>query len=119
MHTECSIYRTSSFMGKKWTMPILIELYKGRSGWKRYSHIKNRIQDITPKVLSARLKELERENMVIKRIDAKRFPVKCEYSLTESGEDFIRIIRHTKRWALIWKFNNASCRNTNCRDCEL
>ena len=77
------------------------------------------MEDITPKVLSQRLKELESEKLITRRVDASKFPVKTEYSLTESGRDFIPIIRQMKTWALKWKPHNELCESVNCENCTL
>jgi DNA-binding HxlR family transcriptional regulator len=119
MDRKCAVYRTAGFVGKRWTILILLELYKGGAGWKRYSHLKGRLMDITPKILSARLKELEKEEMVSKRIDASAFPVKSEYSLTDSGRDFIGIIKSIREWSLKWKVSNRECEKKGCEKCDL
>ena len=119
MHKQCTIYRTANFIGKRWTLLILLELYKGKAEWKRYYELKSRLGGITPKILSSRLKELEKEGLIAKKISAKSFPVKCEYSLTKTGKDFIGIIKNLKKWALKWKLGSEMCRNAKCKDCEL
>ncbi len=118
MDKNCTVYRTAGYIGKKWTMPILLELHKG-NGARRYSHIKKSLPRITSKILSTRLKELEREGLVAKKIDADSMPVKCEYRLTKSGSGFIEIIKGMKLWALKWKVKNEACRNLDCRKCKL
>jgi len=119
MDEKCTIYRTADFVGKRWTIVLLLELYKNNSKAKRYSEIKSNMEGITPKMLSARLKELSQEGLVNKKVDASSFPVKCEYSLTKSGEDFIKIIKDMKKWALKWKINNKTCLNSDCHKCVL
>ena len=119
MDEKCTVYRTSNMIGKKWTLSILLELYKGNDKWKRYSRIKDKMQSITPKILSARLKELEKEGLITKKINAKQVPIKSEYSLSASGSDLIRIIKEMKKWALHWKMHNAYCEKTNCKQCKL
>ena len=119
MNTDCTIYRTADFIGKRWTLLILLELHKGSSEWKRYTHIKNKLPGITPKILSARLKELQAEGLVEKRVDAVKVPVKSEYSLTKSGKGFIRIIKEMKRWATNWKFKSDHCQSADCKACQL
>ena len=116
---ECTVYKTADFIGKRWTLLILLELYKGKALIKRYSELKKNIPDITPKLLSTRLKELEKEGLLKKKIDAAQFPIKCEYTLTKSGEEFIRIIKDIKKWALKWKLNNSICSNIDCKDCKI
>ena len=119
MEQDCTIYQTANFIGKRWTLLILLELYKGSNRRKRYSELKNELPNITPKILSARLKELEKEKLISKKIDASSFPVKCEYSLTKSGEDFIKIIKDIKQWSLKWKIDNLVCQKADCRECKL
>jgi DNA-binding HxlR family transcriptional regulator len=118
MHERCTIYRTIDFISKKWTLLILLELYKSR-GKKRYSELKQSLLDITPKILSTRLRELEKQGLIIKKVDSSVFPVKCEYILTESGSDFIRIIKDIKKWSLRWKYRNKECEQQDCTYCEL
>lgn len=118
MNEECTVYKTTDIISKKWTLIILLELYKGEKYKKRYSEIKNSIPDITPKILSSRLKELEKHELLTKNIDTSSFPIKCEYSLTDSGQDLISVIREIKSWALKWKFDNEICGGQDCKDCE-
>ena len=119
MDEKCTVYKTIDFISKKWSLLILLEIYKSPEGKKRYSDIKNSLLDITPKVLSARLKELEKEGLITKHIDASSFPVKSEYELTKIGIDFISIIKDIKNWALRWKINNKVCEQLDCKNCEL
>jgi len=115
MNEKCTIYKTADFIGKKWTIPIILELYKGK---KRYSKLKKSLGNITSKILSTRLKELEKEKMIKKIIDNSKFPIKCEYSLTKSGKEFMPIIQDMKKWALKNKFKNKLCSETDCKHCE-
>mgnify|MGYP001576939339 CR=1 FL=1 len=119
MDNECTIYKTADFIGKRWTLLILLELYKGGLKSKRYSQIKKSLAEITPKLLSLRLKELEKEGLIKKKIDAREYPVKCEYSLTKSGNDFIDVIKRIKKWALKWKVDNKICEKITCKQCKL
>jgi len=119
MDRKCPVYQVMLFAGKKWTVLVLTEIYKGGKKWKRYSEIKRKMREITPKMLSRRLKELEREGMIRKRVDASSFPVKAEYSLTGKGEDMIVIVKRLKSWGLRWKVRNEHCKNVNCKNCDL
>jgi DNA-binding HxlR family transcriptional regulator len=118
MDETCTIYRTIDFIAKKWTLLILLELYKAK-GTKRYSELKQGLLDITPKILSSRLKELENQGLITKKIVTVSFPIRCEYSLTDSGKDFIKIIKDIKKWSLHWKYTNTTCMQQDCRQCEL
>ncbi len=119
MDDNCTVFRTVDLVSKKWTMVILLELYRGGGGPKRYSKIKKEIQGITPKVLSTRLKELVRHDLITKEIDVSSFPIKTEYELTEIGLDFIKVIKEIKEWALRWKVDNKVCAQLDCSECTL
>jgi len=117
MKKKCAVYCIANFIGKKWTLLILLELFKGKSEWKRFSELKKRLLGITPKILSLRLKELIKENLVEKKIDTKNLPIQSRYSLTKRGRDFISIIKEIKIWSLKWKIKNESCENRDCKAC--
>jgi DNA-binding HxlR family transcriptional regulator len=119
MDENCTVYQTMDFISKKWTLLILLELFKGGKEKKRYSEIKNNMNDITPKVLSERLRELESEGLIKRQVDASRFPIKTEYWLTESGLDFIPVISMMKSWALKWKPHQRICESIDCKNCTL
>ncbi|MEA3558807.1 MAG: helix-turn-helix domain-containing protein [Candidatus Thermoplasmatota archaeon] len=119
MDDKCTVYRTVDMVSKKWTMVILLELYRGGGGPKRYNEIKRSLGEITPKVLSTRLKDLEKNELITKRIDASGFPVKTEYELTPMGFEFFKVIQDIKEWALKWKVDNEVCERLDCRECTL
>ncbi|MDD3407711.1 MAG: winged helix-turn-helix transcriptional regulator [Methanomicrobium sp.] len=119
MDESCTVYQTVRYLTKKWTLLIVLELYKGENYTRRFSELKDSIPGITSKLLSERLKELEEEEIIIRRVDAGSFPVKTEYSLTESGVEIIKIISDIKKWALKWKIENVACGDQDCRDCIL
>ncbi len=118
MAQNCPVYVTADFIGKRWTLAILLELQREEARPKRYSEFKKRIPAITPKMLSARLKELEQRHLLVNEIDASTVPVKSEYSLTESGKDFINVIREMRQWALKWDLG-AVCDSPDCQKCGL
>lgn len=119
MQEGCTVNLTVKYIARKWTMLILLELYKGTGHTRRFSELKSCLSGITQKVLSARLKELEREGLVENRVDSSIFPVKSEYTLTRSGLEIIEIIKDMKRWALKWKIDNIECGCQDCSECVL
>lgn len=119
MDQRCPIANVAGFLGKRWTIVIMAELYRGQQQWKRYSAIKKGVRGITPKMLAMRLRELEREKLIEKRTDASSVPVKTEYSLTGRGKEFMDVVIHLKGWALKWKVGNSHCENATCYECEI
>jgi len=107
------------YIARKWTLLILLELYKGEGHRRRFSELKSCLVGITPKVLSARLKELEREGLVENRFEGSSFPMRSEYSLTKSGLEIVEIVKEMKRWALKWKITNIECSCQDCSECVL
>ena len=118
MRKECHIYQALNFVGKKWTLLILLELYKGSSKWKRYSELKSKLLNITPKILSSRLTELKREGLIIKKVGTRKIPLSSYYSLTKKGEDFVLVIKEIKRWSLRWD-KIQKCKTGDCKNCQL
>lgn len=114
---ECSVYNAVDIISKKWSLLILFYLYKGSSKYKRYSELKKNLSGITSKILSYRLKELEKDSLVTKKIDVKSFPVKSFYSLTPQGTDMVKIIKELKKWSVKWKMGNVACASSDCKNC--
>ncbi|MGC1131980.1 MAG: helix-turn-helix domain-containing protein [Nitrososphaeraceae archaeon] len=81
---SCPIETTFRIIGKKWTVLIIREILKGHTQFNRF--IEN-IEGITPKVLTERLRELERLG-IIRREIVSEYPVRVEYSLTDIGKEF-------------------------------
>jgi DNA-binding HxlR family transcriptional regulator len=119
MQEGCTVNLTVRYIARKWTLLILLELYKGEGHTRRFSELKSCLGGITQKVLSARLKELQTEGLIENRVDDTSFPVKSEYTLTNSGLEIINIIKDMKRWALKWKITNIECKCQDCSDCVL
>ncbi len=119
MYEGCTVNLTVKYIARKWTMLILLELYKGVGHTRRFSELKGCLAGITQKVLSVRLKELEREGLVEKKMDSNSFPVRSDYTLTESGLEIIEIIKDLKLWALKWKISNIECGSQDCSRCVL
>lgn len=119
MDDDCTIYKTVDFIGKRWTLLILLELHKSHDNILRYSQIKKSLPQITPKILSSRLKELAEQEMISKYTNTTNVPIQCTYSLTKSGLDFITIIKDIKQWALKHKFKNKICATLDCKKCTL
>ncbi len=118
MDHACTVYLTMEYLSKKWAILILHQLNKGEE-WKRFSEIKRSMPDLTPKVLTERLKELESEGLIEKRVDTSTIPVKSEYRLTEASKELMVIIQDLKMWSLKWKVDNPCCGRTDCRLCIL
>jgi len=78
----CPIDNTFKIIGKKFTVHILRNITK--LGQTRFNEFLESIEGINPKTLSARLREMERNGIIERRIYPGT-PVKIEYSVTKKG----------------------------------
>ena len=86
---NCPIATTLSILGKKWTMLVLRDIAMRDMG--RFTQLMRGIPGITPRMLSARLKELEREGMMVKTANRKSAKA-VRWVLTEKGWDALPIL---------------------------
>src|ERR687896_1928163 len=80
--TCCGHYhRAVELIGKRWTGAIVFVLMDGPL---RFSEVKTLVPDLSDRLLSERMKELEAEGIVERRVIAD-MPVRVEYCLTAKG----------------------------------
>jgi DNA-binding HxlR family transcriptional regulator len=98
-HPCCSLYhRAVELVGKRWTGAILLVLLDGPA---HFSEIRALVPEISDRLLSERLKELESEGIVERNV-LDGSPVRVEYSLTSKGMALEPAVRALKRWANSW-----------------
>lgn len=83
-------------LGGKWKMHIIASLYFGT---KRYSDLLESIGNISGKMLSRELKEMEM-NMLIHRTVMDTRPVTVQYELTEYGKKLLPVIDNLATWGI-------------------
>ncbi|MFH1722725.1 MAG: helix-turn-helix domain-containing protein [Candidatus Altiarchaeota archaeon] len=72
---------------------------------KRYNQIQRALVDITPKVLSQRLKEMEANDLIKRKVHAQETPVRVEYEITPKGKDLRTIIECLRDWGNKWMYD--------------
>ncbi|MCR2807367.1 winged helix-turn-helix transcriptional regulator [Paenibacillus soyae] len=92
---NCEKELTLSIIGGKWKMIIMWHL--GKEGTKRFSQLKALIPDITQRMLTTQLRELE-EDGIVDRVVYPVVPPKVEYSLTTRGQSLIPILDLMYEW---------------------
>ena len=85
-------------VGKRWSGTILRALMDGP---RRFSEIAGHIPQISDRSLSLRLKELEAEEVIVRRVEPTQ-PVSVSYELTTKGGDLESVITELERWAHDW-----------------
>ena len=95
----CSrFHRASELIGRRWTGAIIFVMLKSRC---RFATLRHAIPDITDRMLSERLQELEHEG-IVERIVVPATPVRVEYALTKKGRALASAINAIADWADKW-----------------
>jgi DNA-binding HxlR family transcriptional regulator len=93
----CTIARTVDAIGDPWTIMIMKELFLGQT---RFDDIQT-YTGVSPHLLSVRMKKLEKEDVVKRRVYQRR-PTRYEYRLTEKGVYLWPILISLKDWSARW-----------------
>ncbi|WP_066369635.1 winged helix-turn-helix transcriptional regulator [Neobacillus fumarioli] len=96
------VEKTFEIIGKRWTGLIIYVLL---SGPKRFSEIHSIIPDLSKRVLTERMKELEEHGIVLRHVIPER-PIRTEYLLTKKGTELGQILGPIKQWADHWIKDN-------------
>lgn len=91
---NCPVERTVNVIGGKWTLLILRDLF---SGTKRFGELRASLTGISPKTLTERLRALEQDGIVVRKIYPE-VPPRVEYSLTTSGQTLKPVIEGMREW---------------------
>lgn len=95
----CALYhRSVELVGKRWTGAILIVLMDGPL---RFTEVRQLVPDLSDRLLSQRLKELEGEG-IVRRRSCDEAPARVEYDLTDKGRALEPAIVALKSWAHVW-----------------
>lgn len=109
---QCSMELTLDLIGGKWKSLIL--WYLG-DNILRFSELRKIIPQITPKMLTQQLRELEGSGLV-SRFIYTQIPPKVEYSLTPAGKSLIPILATMCQWGLTYA--NASAPDNKTTTCS-
>jgi DNA-binding HxlR family transcriptional regulator len=88
-------HQASELIGRRWTGAIIFVLLKSRC---RFATLREAIPDITDRMLSERLQELEQEE-IVERTVVPETPVRVEYALTKKGRALAGPIEAITEWA--------------------
>jgi DNA-binding HxlR family transcriptional regulator len=95
----CSrFHRASELIGRRWTGAIIFVLLKSRC---RFATLRGAIPEITDRMLSERLQELELEG-IVERTVVPDTPVRVEYALTRKGRALASAMDAIAEWAHKW-----------------
>lgn len=90
----CAVEATLSLIDGKWKGVVLFHLL---SGTARFNEIRRRIPNVTQRMLTNQLRELEADGLVERKVYAE-VPPKVEYSLSDLGRTLAPVLAALKRW---------------------
>lgn len=93
-----AFHHAIELIGRRWTGAIIFLLLKSRC---RFATLRDAIPDITDRMLSERLQELEQEG-IVERTVLTEPPVRVEYSLTPKGRALAEAVDAVSDWAHKW-----------------
>lgn len=91
---NCPVERTVEVMGGKWKSRILWHINKKPY---RYGELRKLIPNITQKMLTQALRELEEDGLIARKVFEGNI-LKVEYSLTEYGESTTPLLELMSQW---------------------
>jgi DNA-binding HxlR family transcriptional regulator len=97
---QCPIKTTLGILGKKWTMLVMRDI--GILGVDRFNRLLDSIPGLTPRVLSMRLKELEKEGFIQRIKEGKKSSMIVRWILTEKGRDALPILLQFTAFGSKW-----------------
>jgi DNA-binding HxlR family transcriptional regulator len=93
--TACPISTTLDYLGDKWTILVLRDLFRGKT---RFCEFTESPEGIPTNILTDRLKRLADAGLV-ERSPYQDHPVRYAYRLTPRGEAFLPVLQEICRWA--------------------
>ena len=96
----CPIAQTLALVGERWTILIIREMFMGS---RRFDELQM-YTDISPRLLSLRLKSLEKHELISRR-PYEEHPARYEYRLTQKGLDLFPLVLSLKAFGDKWASN--------------
>lgn len=93
-HEGCPVQAALDIIGNKWKG---ITLYHLLSGTKRFNELRRLMPDVTQRMLTLQLRELEEDGVIIRKVYAQ-VPPKVEYSLSALGKALEPVLLSLRVW---------------------
>ncbi|CAM2394563.1 helix-turn-helix transcriptional regulator [Fusobacterium nucleatum] len=90
----CPVELTLLLISNKWKVLIIRDLLDGT---KRFSELKKSINNISQKVLTSNLREMEENNLLIRKVYPE-VPPRVEYTLTDIGYSLKTLLDDMDKW---------------------
>jgi DNA-binding HxlR family transcriptional regulator len=106
----CAVFHSAiELIGRRWTGAIIKAMLGGP---RRFCEFKEAIPELSDRLLTERLKELEENGLVVREVSAGR-PVQVLYQLTAKGQDLQPILEAIGAWAGKWAGHTSQPETTS------
>ncbi len=92
---HCVMDVTMDYLGGKWKTVVLWYLIKDK---KRFGELRKLVPQMTERMLSITLSQLETDGLVKREVFTEKPPLKVEYSLTDFGKTMIPVLESIALW---------------------
>lgn len=96
--TVCPVEVTVSIVGGSWKLTIIQKLL---AGTRRFGELRREVGDVTDRVLTRQLRDLESDDLVHREVFAE-VPPRVEYSLTDRGRTLQPLVEMMDQWGRQW-----------------
>ncbi len=93
-HFGCPVQATSNVLAGKWKVLIVWHLSFGQ---RRFADIRDLLPGVSEKVLTAQLRELERDGVIV-RVAREVVPRRVDYTLSAAGEELVPVMELMCNW---------------------
>ena len=99
----CPVETTLTLISSKWKVLIVRDLL---AGTKRFGELRRSVGNVSQKVLTAQLREMEEDGLVDRKVYPE-VPPRVEYSLTELGRSLEPVLSALWNWGETYQSKNA------------
>lgn len=108
---RCFFELALSVMGGKWKPVVLYHL--GQAGVQRYSELKRQMPEVTDRMLTRQLRELEADGLITREV-YRQVPPRVEYNLTQQGLGLFPILVAMRDWGARYEAAMGGARVVCC-----
>jgi DNA-binding HxlR family transcriptional regulator len=99
----CRLFQSAAELaGRKWTAAVLLAIARGA---ERFTEVRELVDGVTDRVLAVRLKELEQQELIVRRV-IPTTPVQVRYELTQQGRELITVLQPLIGWGMKWNIDS-------------
>lgn len=107
----CPVEAALELFGGKWKGIVLYHLLDGT---KRFNELKRKLGNVTQRMLTKQLRDLEENGLISRKVYAE-VPPKVEYRLTEKGKSLRPILLALEKWGVRYALPQASIKVRSAR----